>query len=49
MIRYSLLAVRLFDHAIDAERAQDGCGALVIHNDNTIAARRNESVIDCRN
>jgi hypothetical protein len=42
----ALLAVWLFNYAVDVERAEDCRGAFVIHNDNTIAAWRDECMID---
>jgi hypothetical protein len=48
-IRYNLVAVWLFDHAVNVAWAENGRSAFVIYNNDTIPARRDESVIDCRN
>src|SRR5438093_2072313 len=46
LIRLVLRAVRLFDHAVNMKRPENGYGAFVVGNDHSVAARRDISVID---
>ena len=46
MTRLGLGAVRLFDHAVDMERPENGHSAFVVGNDHSVAAQRDVGVID---